>query len=200
MSQLEIHTLLSDGRMIRSSDLEIYGLHRISLIPLVNQGVLYSPSRGVYIRSDVVQSPFFDLAVLSLRIPSGVWGLSTALAFHIEGFKNTSLWMRLLKGKKRYPTIAEYEISYLSRSQKMFYCGTMSQTIHGVDVEYTDFANSVAECCVFRNRIGMEMFLFALTSYVHSKYFDETYFSNVCRLHRVEKVIHPYTQTVQKLL
>ena len=200
MSELEICTLLSDGRLIRSGDLEIYGLYRISLISLVEQGILFSPSWGVYLRSDVSRSPLFDVAVLSLRIPIGIWGLETALRIHLGHYENLSLWMRLPKGKKRYPTISEYELSFVSRAESMFSCGLASTNVHGIDVRYTDFANTVAECCVFRNRIGIDVFLTALKAYMTSDAFDGSYFDEVCRLHRVQQVILPYMQSIRGLL
>ena len=196
MSIAEILTLLEDGRLIRTSDLDIYGLHRVSLATMVKKGLLHTPARGVYVRSDIPKDSLFDLAVVSLKIPQGSWGLESALAIHLGTPVASPFWIRLPRGKMKYPRISEYSLSFLTRDSSMFSCATRQKEVHGVSISYTDFANTIAEFCVFRNRVGLPSFLHALRVFVCRPEFDYSDFLQVCRFHRVEKAILPYLYSI----
>lgn len=200
MSVEDLYTLMSDGRLIRASELSLFGLHRVSLSTLIEQGKIEKVSRGVYIRSDIAKDPLYVFAVLALRIPQGVIGLDSSLAFHDISPVTTQTWIRLCKGKKKYPKIDGLGAAYVTRSPSFFHQGICTTMIHGVQVRYTSLSHSVAECVVFRNRIGIENMLSVMMLYLRDSRFSKEDFQEACRIHRVIEVIKPYMDTCLHLL
>ena len=200
MSIEDLYTLMSDGRLIRASELSLFGLHRVSLSMLIEQGKIEKVSRGVYIRSDIAKDSLFLNAVLALRIPQGVFGLDSAFAFHDINRVTNHTWIRLCKGQKKYPKVNDYGAAFVTRSPDFFHQGICTTTIHGVQVRYTSLSHSVAECVVFRNRIGIENMLSAMMLYLKDSRFSKEDFQEACRLHRVQEAVKPYMETCFHLL
>lgn len=200
MSAEDLYTLLEDGRLLRTSDLPIFGLHRMSLSTLLACGSIEKVSRGVYIRSDVPKSVFIEYAILSMRIPHSIFSLSSALALHKLNVSCDTFCLKLCKGKKKIPVINGHDVLFVTRSQKFFSLGVQTMDIHGVEVRYTDLAHSVAECVVFRNRLGIDRMLAYLQSYLHDPRYCQEEFEAACRAHRVHKVVTPFLQTIRLLL
>ena len=200
MSVEDLYTLMSDGRLIRASELSLFGLHRVSLSKLEGQGKIEKVSRGVYIRSDIEKHPLLAYCILSLRIPQGVFGLDSVFSFYQLGPVSDHIWIRLCKGKKKYPKVNDFGASYLTRSDAFFQQGVCTTTIHGVQLRYTSLPHSVAECVVFRNRLGVSNMLTALMMYLQDPRFSKDELQEACRIHRVENVIKPYLATCKHLL
>ena len=80
------------------------------------------------------------------------------------------------------------------------YQGVCSTTIHGVQVRYTNLAHTVAECVVFRNRMGVSNMLSVLMTYLQDARYSQKDLQEACRFHRVEKAIQPYMETCLHLL
>ena len=200
MSSKDLYTLLGDGRLIRTSDLSVFGLHRASLSVLLKNKRIEKVSRGVYIRSDVVKSPFLEYAVLSLRIPQGIIALQSALAIQQMMRPSDSLWMKLCKGKTKIPSIRDHKVSFVTRGEEFFSLGLQSHTIHGVEIRCTNLAHSVAECIVFRNRIGVDVMLNILRSYFLDSRYSKKEFEEACIAHRVHNAVQPYLQSIRYLL
>ena len=200
MSAKDLYTLMSDGRLIRSSELSIFGIHRVSLTQLESQKKIERVSRGVYIRSDIVKSKMFAHCILSLRIPQGVFGLDSALMFHDMTPVTGQTWIRLCKGKKKYPKIDGFQTRYITRSPFFFERGIITTKIHGVPIRYTDLAHTVAECVVFRKRFGISNMLKVLMEYLKHTNGETGELLQACRVHRVDKVIQPYMESCVHLL
>ena len=200
MSAEDLHTLMSDGRLIRSADLSLFGLHRVSLSKLEDQGKIEKVSRGVYIRSDVQKHPLLPYCILSLRIPQGIFGLDSVFSFYRLEPVTNHIWIRLCKGKKKYPKVNDFGASYLTRSDAFFHQGICTTMIHGVQLRYTTLAHAVAECVVFRNRMGVSNMLTALMMYLQDPHYSKDQFQEACRIHRVENVVKPYLATCIHLM
>ena len=192
MSADEIMTLLSDGRLIRSSELSIYGLNRVSLSSLQSKNSIVQLSRGVYIRTDIAQHDWIQLAVLSARAPQAVVGLLTAVEYHLGMKQKGRIWLRLPKGKKRQPTLRGFDVGYVTRSEPMFSEEIETSIIHGVSVQCTSLDDSVAECFVFRSLLGIQSVIDVLELYCTSPHYDPAKFQNACQRHRVVRVVKPY--------
>ena len=200
MSAEDLYTLMSDGRLIRAAELSLFGLHRVSLSTLEAQRKIEKVSRGVYIRSDIPKSVLFPYCVLSLRIPQGIIGLDSAFAFHGIDPVTNQTWIRLCKGKKKYPKINDFGATYITRSSEFYRQGVCTRIVHGVQVQYTNLPHTIAECIVFRNRMGVSNMLSAMMIYLQDRRYSKEELQEACRIHRVEEVIKPYMETCLYLL
>jgi hypothetical protein len=196
----EILILLSDGRLLRTPELSIYGLNRVSLSLLMKRKLIAQLSRGVYIRSDIKRERWIQLAVLTLRVPQASVGLVTAVEYHLGREQTHPIWLRLPKGKKRYPTLRGIDVDFVTRSEPMFSEDVRTYKIHGVLVSCTSLADSVAECFVFRSRLGINRVLDVLETYLQNPSYDSDEFYLSCIRHRVATVVAPYLLALNRSL
>jgi len=189
----KIMGLMRRGGVLRSKDLNPYGIARVSLKRLVQRGQIQRASRGLYTLPDAA-TEHHSLAQVCKRVPHGVVCLVSALRFHDLTTQNPfEVWIAIDQKAWR-PQIESPSLRIAHLSGKALTSGVEEHPIEGVKVRVYSPAKTVADCFKFRNKVGLDVAIEALREY-RRKYptrLDELWrFAKICR---VERVIRPYLE------
>ncbi len=179
---------------IRPRDLEAQGLSRKHLQRLYEQGLLDRSGRGVYVPRDGDLSENQSLVEASLRVPSGIVCLLSALRFHDLTTQNPfEVWVALTPRARR-PHGGYPPLRIISMSGPAFTDGVKEHRVGGALVRVYNPAKTVADCFKYRNKIGLDVALEALRDY-RRKFrggMDELW--HFAAVDRVTRVLRPYLE------
>jgi predicted transcriptional regulator of viral defense system len=162
----------------------------------LNQSQLVKLGRGLYGLAGSGLGESATLAAAARRVPAGVVCLLSALRFHNMTTENPSeIWLAIDR-KARRPVVAGLPLRIVRFSRALLREGTESHLIDGVEVRVTSPARTVADCFKYRNKIGIEVALAALQSYVRErKGTTDNLWREAVRC-RVANVMRPYLEAV----
>ena len=154
--------LAREKGVLRTRDLDKFGIPRVYLSRLCEKGLLYRASRGVYIRADSDITENHDLAQVARRVPDGAICLISALQFYNIGTQiSHKVWIAIGE-KDRQPRMKYPPIKVVRFSGKARNAGIEVHEIEGVAVKIYSVAKTVADCSKYRNKIGLDVVLEAL--------------------------------------
>jgi predicted transcriptional regulator of viral defense system len=159
-------------------------------------GLLERLDRGLYRLTDLPPLSDPDLVTVANKIPKGVICLISALHFHdITTQIPHDVSIAVTRGTEpprlEYPPIRLYWFSGAA-----FTAGIEMHRIDGTTVQIYSAEKTLADCFKYRNKIGMDTVLEALTLYRdHGKPKPRKLieYAKVCR---VEKVMRPYLEAL----
>lgn len=182
--------------LIRPSDLEAYGIPRVSLTRAVRRGELERLGRGVYGLPGRNVSAEGALAEVALRVPKGVVCLLSALRFHgLTTQAPFETWLAIAN-KAGAPKLDYPPLRIVRYSGEALSEGVEEHIVDGVTVRVTGVAKTVADCFKYRNKIGLDVALEALREAWQEKRMssDEIWcFAKICR---VANVMRPYLDSL----
>ena len=188
--------LVATKGVLRPADLQGLGIARTALQRLEQQGRLTKLGRGLYALAGGDLGESATLAAASRRVPEGVVCLLSALRFHDMTTENPSeIWLAIDR-KARRPVIAGLPLRIVRFSPGLLREGTEAHGIDGVEVRVTTPARTVADCFKYRGKIGIDVALAALQSYIRNRRgtADDLWREAVnCR---VANVMRPYLEAV----
>lgn len=121
--------------------------------------------RGLYRMGAADPDPWASLALASLRVPHGVVGLLSALAFHDLGDElPQEVWMLIGRHDWR-PRGGQPPLRLVHASPTALDFGTETRLIEGVAVRMTSPAKTVADAFKYRRLLGLDVALAALRDY-----------------------------------
>lgn len=164
------------------------------LYSLRDKGVIEQVTRGVYRLAELPPVGNPDLVAVSLRFPSAVICLISALAFHeLTTQIPHEISVAVLRGSRPpsldYPPVHAYKFS-----EAAFKAGVEEHQIDGVTIRIYSPEKTLVDCFKFRNKIGMDIALEALKLYRSKKMFNLNMMLHYARICRVEKVMKPYLE------
>ena len=194
-NEKKIMGLMRRGGVLRSKDLDPYGIARVNLQRLVQRGRIQWAGRGLYMLPEAV-TEHHSLAQVCKRVPHGVVCLLSALRFHELTTQNPfEVWMAIDQKAWR-PQLESPSLRIVHLSGKVLTSGVEEHPIEGVKVRVYSPAKTVVDCFKFRNRVGLDVAIEALREY-RRKYparLDELWrFARICR---VERVMRPYLEAL----
>ncbi|HEY9826660.1 MAG TPA: type IV toxin-antitoxin system AbiEi family antitoxin domain-containing protein [Stenomitos sp.] len=199
MSQSKAQQILALARktgVLRSRDVETYGIHREYLRRLEQQGLLIRSGRGIYTLLDTDFTEHHSLVEASQRVPHGVICLLSALRFHeITTQAPFEIWLAI-HGKARLPRENLLPLHIVYMSGKAFESGIESHQLEGVPVQVYNLPKSVVDCFKYRNKIGLDVALEALRESWRDRRctMDELWhYAKICR---VSNVMRPYLESL----
>ena len=155
--------LVREVGVIRPRDLEAAGIPGSYLSRLARNGELDRVGRGLYTLVDSAPSEHRSLAEVGKRVPRGVVCLLSALRFH-ELTTQTPFEVWLAIGQKdRTPRPNGTRLRIVRFSGKARTSGVEAHIIEGVPVRVYGPAKTVADCFKFRNKIGIDVAVEALS-------------------------------------
>ncbi|MDY0003360.1 MAG: type IV toxin-antitoxin system AbiEi family antitoxin domain-containing protein [Polyangia bacterium] len=172
------------------------GIHPRTLYRLRDEGRIERVSRGVYRLASLATLSNPDLATVALRVPRAVVCLISALDFHgLTTEIPREVQIALPRGT-RTPSIDHPPIRVFRFSGEALTAGIMDVDLDEVSVRIYDPAKTVVDCFRFRNKLGMEVVLDALTRWRDRRMGKPADLLRYARLCRVERVMLPYLEAM----
>lgn len=184
------------GGILRTGAAIDRGVHPRTLYAMRDAGLLERLDRGLYRLTDLPPLSDPDLVTAANKIPKGVICLISALHFHdITTQIPHAVSIAVSRGTEPprldYPPIRIYWFS-----GKAFTAGVETHRIDSTPIQIYSAEKTLAECFKYRNKIGMDTVLEALTLYrdqMKPKPRKLIEYAKVCR---VEKVMRPYLEVL----
>ena len=96
--------------------------------------------------------------------------------------------------KARYPVLDEVPLAVYRFSHPSFSAGVTDHDIGGASVRVFDAEKSIADCFKYRNKIGLDIFLEAISLYRKRRGSSPQRVLEYARINRVGNVILPYLE------
>lgn len=184
--------------VLRARDLDEIGAPRTTLQALINRGLLHRVERGTYRPSDISVSAHQTLVEVAQRVPNGVICLLSALNFHEIGTQLPPVvWLCIESGLKA-PRLAYPPLEIVHQSGRAWSEGVIEVELPVGEAHFTikitSPAKTVADCFKFRNRVGMDVALEALSDALRRKMVTRGELRHFAAINRVDKVMRPYME------
>jgi predicted transcriptional regulator of viral defense system len=191
-----IKTFQRSGGVLRMNEALQAGIHRRMLYSMLGAGVIEQLNRGLYRLTDLPPLGNPDLVSVSLKVPSSIICLISALSYHeITTQIPHEVYVALERGTEA-PRLAQPPIRVFWFSGQAFTLGIQTHKIDSVPVRIYSPEKTIADCFKYRNKIGLETAIEALKLYRGKKRFKADDLMKFARACRVEKIIRPYLEAL----
>ena len=137
-----------------------------------------------------------DLVMVTSAVPASVVCLASALRFHGIGTQLPhQVWIAVSRGT-RVPRLASPPVRVVNVSPALFALGVEQHRVEGQSLRVYSVARTVADCFRFRNTIGLDVALEALTEAWRGKRLNLDELNRIAKRLRVQRVMQPYLETV----
>lgn len=183
--------------ILRSSQARYSGINPKTLSDMVDSGLVVKESRGLYRLSDLEPPGNPDLVYVSHKVPRAVICLVSALSFYGMTTQIPHKVHIALPSKSRNEPKVEYpplEVFWLNDAS--FNAGVEHQKIDEFVVRIYGREKTIADCFKFRNKVGLDLAIEALKSYMAERSRDINALMKYARINRVERVLRPYVEAL----
>ena len=182
--------------IVRGTELDRLGIHRMHLKRLVDRGFLVQRSRGVYEAAEPRMSEHDSVIEVAARVPKATLCLLTALRLHQLTTQNPfEVWI-MIDRKARKPSINYPPIRVVRASGLALSKGVKAMRIDGVDIKVTTVAKTVADCFRYRNTVGLDIAIEALRDAWRQKKATVDDIIAAAKTDRVATVMRPYLESL----
>lgn len=189
-------TLAKAQSLVRTRDVAALGIHTGALTQMARSGELEKVGPGRYRLAKRRISEHHDLVIATGAVPDSVVCLVSALRFHGIGTQLPhQVWIAVPRGT-RVPRLQTPPLRVVNISPALFDLGRAVHRIEGQAVNVYNVARTVADCFRFRNTIGLDVALEALTEAWRSKRLNLDELHRIAKRLRVHRVMQPYLETV----
>ena len=183
--------------MFRARDFVTAGYPREYLRRLVAREQVRQISRGLYVSTSFEGNEHQTLVEVAKRVPAGVVCLVSALSFHQLGTQLPSeVWLALPIGTS-YPRIRDMPVRFCKFSRPTHALGIEEHHLPGGTVRVYSPAKTVVDCFKFRNKIGMDVAIEALSDCLRKHRATVGQLNEIATECRVAKVMRPYLEAMQ---
>ena len=182
------------GGILRTNEAKAAGIHPRTLAALVDGGTVLKLDRGVYQLADAAPAEP-DLAIVARKVPQAVLCLVSALAHHrlttqIPHAVDLAVPRGFKDRKLEHPPVRFYRFGDASLS-----AGVERIKVAGRELRVYSAAKTVADCFKFRNKIGKDIAIEALRTYLRRKDARVKDLTHFARINRVQVVMTPYLES-----
>jgi len=182
------------GGILRTNEAKAAGIHPRTLAALVDGGTVLRLDRGVYQLADAAPAEP-DLAIVARKVPQAVLCLVSALAHHrlttqIPHAVDLAVPRGFKDRKLEHPPVRFYRFGDASLS-----AGVERIKVAGRELRVYSAAKTVADCFKFRNKIGKDIAIEALRTYLRRKDAKVKDLMHFARINRVQAVMAPYIES-----
>ena len=183
--------------VLRARDVVDQGVHTSTLTRLTRSGALEKVGPGRYrLAKKQPRTEHHDLVVATSAVPRSVVCLLSALRFHDVGTQlPPEVWIAVPRGT-RVPRLTTPPLHVVNVSPAVFDLGIEEHRIERQVVRVYSLARTVTDCFRFRNQIGLDVALEALTDAWRSKRLNLDELNRIAKKLRVHRVMQPYLETV----
>jgi predicted transcriptional regulator of viral defense system len=180
---------------IRPKDVESIGIPRLALYRLVRQGELIRTARGLYSPAAFDPTEHHTSVEVTVAIPKAIICLLSALQFHdLTTQMPNRVWVAIDR-KARKPRTS-LPVTIVRFSGESLIDGIETHTVEGVDLRVTTPAKTVADCFKYRNKIGIDVAIEALSDCIKRRKATRDEIWRYAKLCRVANVIRPYMEAM----
>lgn len=173
------------------------GFPREYLRRLSSSGEVNQLGRGLYSHRSFQAGEHQTLVEVSKRIPAGVVCLLSALAYHRLGTQAPSaVWLALPRAHGR-PRVTDLPLRLHVFSDSSYEAGIEEHPLPGGTVRIYSPAKTIVDCFKFRNKVGIDVCLEALSDGLRRKRVQLPEIERFAQLCRVSRVMRPYLEAMQ---
>jgi len=196
-AEAQLLSLARNLPVLRARDVARQGIHTSTLTRMTRSGVLEKVGPGRYrLSTRTLATEHHDLVVATAAIPHSVVCLVSALRFHNIGTQlPPEVWLAVPRGT-RVPRLTVPPLRIVNISPAIFELGIVEHRIEGQTVRVYSLARTVADCFRFRNKVGLDVALEALTEAWRSKRLKLDELNRIAKKLRVLRVMQPYLETI----
>ena len=163
---------------------------------MLEAGLIEQLTRGLYRLTDLPPLGNPDIVSVSLKVPSSVICLISALSYHeITTQIPHEIYVALQRGTEP-PRLGHPPIRIFWFSGQAFTLGIQTHKIDGLPVHIYSPEKTIVDCFKYRNKIGLETAIEALKLYRGKKRFKADDLTNLARACRVDKIMRPYLEAL----
>jgi len=192
-----IEAFRENGGTLRTRDLIKRGVHTDALYALRESGRVITIARGLYRLADAEEAEHPDLEEVAVRAPGAAICLISALSYHeITTQVPSSVHLAVPRGsyhgiKLSMPVVVyRFDVKTFAEGLERHQLGERSVRIYSP-------ARTVADCFKFRNKIGLDVAIEALSLTRQRKRVQNREFLRYAKLLRIENIISPYLQAIE---
>jgi len=194
--QLAEQVFRRNGGILKTSQALDHGIHRRTLYAMRDAGMLERLDRGLYRLAELPPLSEPDLVTVALKIPKGVLCLISALHFHdittqIPHAVSIAVPRGTEPSRINFPPINTYWFS-----GDAFTAGVEQHLIDKTPVQIYSVEKTLADCFKYRNKIGMDTVLEALSLYSENRKPEPRKLIHFAKICRVDKVMRPYLEAM----
>ncbi|MCG9692600.1 type IV toxin-antitoxin system AbiEi family antitoxin domain-containing protein [Vibrio sp. Isolate22] len=186
---------LKELSIFTTSDAAKFNITRAALSRAVEKGHIEKLQRGLYGYIGREESEMHSFAEVSARAKNSVICLLSALRYHnLTTQAPSQVWL-CIKKDDRAPNI-DYPSIQIIRNRETEDFGVISTEIDGVPVMVTDVERTVVDCFKFRNKIGIDVAIEALTEAKRANKLDQRKLWENAKRCRMTNVMMPYMEAL----
>ena len=188
--------LVRQRGIVRGTELDRLGVHRMYLKRLVDRGLLVQRSRGIYEAAEPRLSEHDSVIEVAVRVPRATLCLLTALRLHQLTTQNPfEVWI-MIDRKARKPSMTYPPIRVVRASGFALSRGVNAMRIDGVEINVTTVAKTVADCFKYRSTVGVDVAIEALRDAWRQKKVTVEAIIAAAKIDRVATVMRPYLESL----
>jgi predicted transcriptional regulator of viral defense system len=188
--------LVRQRGIVRGTELDRLGVHRMYLKRLVDRGLLVQRSRGIYEAAEPRLSEHDSVIEVAVRVPRATLCLLTALRLHQLTTQNPfEVWI-MIDRKARKPSMTYPPIRVVRASGFALSRGVKAMRIDGVEINVTTVAKTVADCFKYRSTVGVDVAIEALRDAWRQKKVTVEAIIAAAKIDRVATVMRPYLESL----
>jgi len=197
MTKMEqVIELVRKRKIVRPRDLKSQGLPIDYLYVLASRGIIEKISRGLYQWPEAELSQHQAFAEACKLAPRATVTLLSALTFHGVTTQNPfEVWLAI-DHKGWRPRINYPPVRYVMMSGQSLVEGIETHSIDGVQVNIFCLAKTIADCFKFRNKIGLDVALEALTEGWKQQKFTMNSLMKYAEICKVKRIMLPYVESL----
>ena len=179
-------------------DIEKMGIPRLVLYRLYRKGDLVRVNRGVYSLRDIEPTEYHSYVTVAVTFPNSVICLLSALQYHeLTTQMPHKVWIALDRQVDRISRKpSRLPVSIVRFSGEAFSLGIETHQVEGVNLRVYSAAKTVADCFKYRNKIGLDVAIEALTDCIRQKKATRDQIWQYAKICRVANVIRPYMEAI----
>lgn len=183
--------------VLRSRDVAARGIHTGALTRLARAGALERVGPGRYrLAQPGRATEHHDLVVATTAVPRSVVCLTSALQFHGIGTQlPPEVWLAVPRGA-RVPRLSAPPLRVVRIAPDLFDLGVEEHRVEGHTLRVCGVARTIADCFRFRNTVGLDVALEALTEAWRAKRLNIDELHKIATKLRVQRVMQPYLEAI----
>jgi predicted transcriptional regulator of viral defense system len=183
--------------LLTARDVAGLGIHTGTLTRMARTGELEKVGPGRYrLPAKARGSQHHDLVMATSAVPGSVVCLVSALRFHGIGTQLPhQVWIAIPRGA-RVPRLQAPPLRVVNIAPAVFDIGIEEHPIDGQVVRVYSIARTIGDCFRFRNKVGLDVALEALSEAWRSKRLKLDELNRIAMRLRVQRVMQPYLETV----